>query len=107
MLPFLVQKNKDGINRPLNISELVLCVGHQGYVSCSFDCCCQRSLVFCTVACDSSRQDFASFRNISSQFADIFVINCCYFVSTALANAFFSTTTFSNHDSKSSLLDSN
>ena len=73
---------------------LVLCVGHQGYVSCSLDCCCQRSLMFCAVACDSSGKDFTSFGNVSSQFAYIFVIDCCHFICTALAYAFFSATTF-------------
>ena len=71
-------------------------------MSSSLDSCCKLSLMLSTVACDSSGKNFASFGNISSQLADILVINCCYFICTALANAFFSATTFSNHDSKSS-----
>ena len=50
--------------------------------------------MFCAVAGNSSGKDFSSFGNVSSQFADIFVINGGYFICTALAYAFFSATTF-------------
>ena len=40
-------------------------VWHKSYVTCSLDCYCKSSLVFCTVACDSARKNFSSLRDVS------------------------------------------
>ena len=40
-------------------------VWHKSYVTCSLDCYCKSSLVFCTVTCDSARKNFSSLRDVS------------------------------------------
>ena len=51
-------------------------------MSCSLDCCCQRSLVLCTVACDSSGKNFAALADALAKSAGVLVINEGNFVCT-------------------------
>ena len=59
-------------------------------MSCSLDCYCKSSLMFCTVSCDSSRKNFSSFRNIFLLFCYILVIDLVIFFSTEYADFFSS-----------------
>src|SRR5699024_10075751 len=47
-------------------NQLLLYVRHQSNVTISLNSYSQRSLMFCTVSCDSSRKDLSSFRDVFS-----------------------------------------
>lgn len=54
----------------------------------SLDCNGKRSLMLCTVACDSSREDLSSLRDVLFQLCHVFVINLVIFFSAEYAYFF-------------------
>ena len=70
----------------LDSMQLVQCIWHQGYVTGTFDCYSQSSLMLCTCTGNSSRKNFTSFRHITFQFCNIFVINALNLVDAEGAN---------------------
>ena len=59
---------------------LIKSVADDSSFSCAFDCFCNHSLMFCAVTCNSTRNNFSCFSQVSFQFRCIFVIDFSYFV---------------------------
>ena len=70
--------------------ELVLYVRHKCNVTCSLDRYSERSLMLCTVACDSSRKDLTSLRDVSLELVYILLIDLVVLFTTENANFFSS-----------------